>query len=208
MVIDLVLLGVLLITALRAVMKRDLVKSAIALALTSIILSALMFRLESPLAAVFELSVCGGLITVIFMCTISLTKPQVSRQEDEEMNTHSRHFGVLMVLLMATAGVLLMVGIPAGTVLPQAAVDADARSVLWNERQLDLLGQTLVIFAGFFGILVLFKQGVPRAERTGDARMRTVLSDELEPDDTVTGEVVHSEPSAGRSNVKAEKVCQ
>jgi NADH-quinone oxidoreductase subunit J len=179
MTVNLVLLSGLLIVACVAVMKRDIVKAAIALALTSITLSAFMFRLASPLAAVFELSVCGGLVTVIFMCTISQTKPLVLHQEDdEELNTHGWRFAALPILLLLAAGVLARVPIPVeGLALPPATPGADVRNVLWTERQLDLLGQTLIIFVGFFGILVLFKRGVPGVERTDAERMKRAPSE-------------------------------
>ena len=51
-----------------------LIRSIVGLALTSAILSVVMYRLHSPLAAVFELSVCSGLISVIFVTTVSFTQ--------------------------------------------------------------------------------------------------------------------------------------
>ena len=182
MIVDLLILTALLIFVLGAAMKRDTVKAAIALALASSMLSVLMFRLASPLAAVFELSVCAGLITVVFMSTISLTKP-LTVLEEERLHLRGRHFAVLPILVLAAAGLLVMVGIPTDLALPQAASAQDVRSVLWNERQLDLLGETLVILAGFFGILVLFKDKPTGVGRTGAAwlkaeRFRKEKSDE------------------------------
>ncbi|MDD5730401.1 MAG: hypothetical protein PHN57_04670, partial [Candidatus Omnitrophica bacterium] len=55
------LLIAMVLAALWAVMATRLLRAAIALALTSVILTVIMFRLNSPLAAVFELSVCAGL---------------------------------------------------------------------------------------------------------------------------------------------------
>ena len=66
MKLDLILLGGMLLCCLWAVMARGLLRAAIALATTSVVLAIIMFRLDSPLAAVFELSVCAGLITVVF----------------------------------------------------------------------------------------------------------------------------------------------
>lgn len=36
------------------------------------------------------------------------------------------------------------------------------RTMLWNERAVDLLGQMLVILAGTFGVLVLTKERIER----------------------------------------------
>jgi NADH-quinone oxidoreductase subunit J len=150
---------------------RDLVKAAIALAVTSIILTIIMFRLISPLAAVFELSVCSGLITVIFMGAISLTKRTTEQQEKIRMYSRARRFAALPVLVIAAAVVLAFVGIPMNFTVPQAVAAGDVRSVLWNERQLDLLGQILVILAGFFGVAVLFKEKVKTIGVEGNASM-------------------------------------
>lgn len=175
MIINLLLLIALTIGALWSVLKADLVKAAIALAVTSIILTILMFRFASPLAAVFELSVCAGLITVIFMSTISLTKYRTPQQEEVRQQSRDRRYAALPVLVVAAAAVLTLVGIPMNFTLPQAAAVGDVRSVLWNERQLDLLGQMLVILAGFFGISVLFKSKVKAVAKAGAALVRGEL---------------------------------
>ncbi|HEX7561381.1 MAG TPA: hypothetical protein VF347_04240, partial [Candidatus Humimicrobiaceae bacterium] len=71
----LALLIILVIAALMVVFSSRLLLAAISLAATSIMLTLLMFKLNSPIAAVFELSICAGLITVIFITTISFVKP-------------------------------------------------------------------------------------------------------------------------------------
>ena len=57
-----------------AIEKRDLLQSAILLGISSAILSIAFFIASAPIAAAFELVVCAGLITVLFISTISLTK--------------------------------------------------------------------------------------------------------------------------------------
>jgi len=39
---------------------------------------------------------------------------------------------------------------------------ADFRTVMWDHRAVDLLGQMLVILAGTFGVLVLTKERIER----------------------------------------------
>ena len=80
MYLDIVILAVLLLTSLWTVMTRSILRSAMGLALTSVILAIVMFRLNSPLAAVFELSVCAGLISVLFVSTISITQPYTTEE--------------------------------------------------------------------------------------------------------------------------------
>ena len=73
MSIFLVILAI--ISAVFAVrLTREILFSAIALGVLSIILAIICFKLDSPYAGVFELSVCAGLITVLFVVVISLTK--------------------------------------------------------------------------------------------------------------------------------------
>jgi NADH-quinone oxidoreductase subunit J len=173
--INLLLLIALTIAALWSVLRKDVVKAAIALAVTSIILTIIMFRLGSPLAAVFELSVCAGLITVIFMSTISLTKPLTAQQEEDKLHGRGRHFAVLPVMVIAAAAVLAFIGVPMDLNLPQAGAAENVRNVLWKERQLDLVGQIVVILAGFFGVLVLFRERAQATARVGIPWMRAIL---------------------------------
>ncbi len=53
---------------------RDLLYAAVSLALASVMLSVVLFQYGANIAAVFELSVCAGLITVLFVSTVSMTK--------------------------------------------------------------------------------------------------------------------------------------
>lgn len=75
----LILLTALVVAAVLAVSLKDLLKAGIALGVLSLILSAVFFKFDSPYAAVFELSICAGLITVLFTSVVSLT-----RDSDEE----------------------------------------------------------------------------------------------------------------------------
>ncbi len=148
----------MLLSAVYAVMVRSLIKSAIGLASASVILTLLMFKLSAPLAAVFELSICAGLITVVFVSTISLTQPLVPGENQDEGRRHRNRNLLLPVLLVLAAIGLALWKLPITTLLPPPeAVGADVRSVLWNERQLDLLGQVIILLTGVFGVVVLFK---------------------------------------------------
>ena len=74
-------LSLLVLFALFTVLIKNLLKAVISLAAASASLTIIMFMLNAPLAAVFELSVCAGLITVIFISVISLTKPLTPEEE-------------------------------------------------------------------------------------------------------------------------------
>lgn len=147
----------LFISAIWTVMKADIIRSAIGLAVVSIILSIIMFRFSAPLAGVFELSVCAGLITVVFMSTISLTKPLTPQEAEEASKERITRFWYLPVILLLLGVGMIYMEIPLNIAVPSPETETNVRNVLWNFRQIDLLGQVFVLLAGVFGVAVLFK---------------------------------------------------
>ena len=160
--IDTILFIAMVMAALWAVLARSLLKATIGLAVTSAIVTIIMFRLNSPLAAVFELSVCTGLITVVFVSAISLTKPLTHKETLQVSRERMKKYWYLPVIMILAGAALSFVKVPALPGLPQEAVEMDARNVLWNMRQLDLFGQILLILAGAFGIVILFKEKIKK----------------------------------------------
>jgi NADH-quinone oxidoreductase subunit J len=155
----LVLLVILLISAVWAVIEPELLKAAIALGVTSIVLAMLMFLLNSPLAAVFELSVCAGLITVVFISAISLTRMLSPEAELTRVRERWRRFTPLPILLLVLAIVLYYkLPLPSLPGLPANTAPLDTREIIWNWRRFDLVGQVLIILAGVIGVVVLFKE--------------------------------------------------
>ena len=158
MQLNIVLLILMTITALWAVMGSSLLKATIGLAVTSVIITILMFRLDSPLAAVFELSVCAGLITVVFISTISLTKPLTHQEVIERARERWKRFWPLPLIITVVGIGLAFLNMPKDLPIFHATSTLDVRSVLWNLRQLDLFGQIIIIIAGALGIVVLFEE--------------------------------------------------
>src|SRR5664280_1858275 len=72
--VNLLLIVALVAAALWTVMTARLLRAVVALAITSVLVTVLMFQLGAPIAGVFELSVCAGLIPAILITTISLTQ--------------------------------------------------------------------------------------------------------------------------------------
>ncbi len=62
------------VLAVLAVHLRDVLKGAIALALMSAVLAAVFYGMGATFAAMFELSVCAGFITVLLLAVIALTE--------------------------------------------------------------------------------------------------------------------------------------
>lgn len=156
--IMLVLLIAMTLAALWTVMTRSLLKSTIGLAATSAIITTIMFKLNSPLAAVFELSVCTGLITAVFISTISLVRPITHKEIIKLSKDRMKRFWYLPLIVIITALLLLFVNIPMNFTPPQSAVETDVRNVMWNTRQLDIFGQIVILLAGVFGTVILFRE--------------------------------------------------
>ena len=155
------LLIAMLLAAVWTVMSRSVLKAAIGLAVTSAILTILIFMLNSPLAAVFELSVCTGLITVIFVSTISLTKPLTHKEIVEMARSRIKRYIFLPAVVILAGIALAFTKLKNDLVIPPSAA-ADVRDIMWNSRQLDLFGQIIVIIIGALGVVILF------TEREGD----------------------------------------
>jgi NADH-quinone oxidoreductase subunit J len=161
MILTIAVLALTLLAALWTVLTSGLMRSVIGLAAISVLITILMFMLGADLAAVFELSVCGGLITVVFVSTISMTQPPATKGEPHEGKRKPFRRYAILPILVAAAGIAVVVlsanmSLPA---LPEAkGATANAREVLWGARRTDLLGQVIVILAGAVGVTVLFKE--------------------------------------------------
>jgi NADH-quinone oxidoreductase subunit J len=159
-IILILLLLSMVVLAVWTVMAKDLLKSAIALGVTSAILATIMFIMDSYLAAVFELSVCAGLITAIFISTISLTKPRTHEEEKVSLKQRQKRFIYLPFLLLAI-GLSLFFLVPQINInfaASPAVAEPAAQEVLWNARRTDILGHIIIILAGVFGVAILFKE--------------------------------------------------
>ncbi len=156
------ILIVLILAALASIMLRNLLKAAISLAVASALLAAAMFIMGAWLASVIELSVCAGLITVIFISTISLTKP-LSRKEDIEEGRNRMKRFIYLPFILIIVYILLILAWKRGLInikfdnIAQSGL-ITLRQTIWEKRQLDIVGQIIVILTGVFGVVVLFKE--------------------------------------------------
>jgi NADH-quinone oxidoreductase subunit J len=154
--LDIVLLMILAVAALWAVMATRLIYAALGLAFASIVLAVVMFRLGSPYAAVIELSVCAGLITAIFISVISLAKHESISEIEARMKRRWKKYAPLPVAA-AVLGIVLATLARHPRSLPAPLAETDVRKVFWHFRQVDLLGQIIIVLVGALGIVVLFK---------------------------------------------------
>ncbi len=166
-IIDIVILACLVLSAVWAVLSPRLLRAVIALAVASICVTLALFRLDSPLAGVFELSVCSGLISAVFISTISLSALETDASIAQSSKERIRRYWFLPPLLLLVGVAVTQIVLPT---MPEVQVTGDGvREVLWTQRHLDLLGQITVLLAGAFGVVVLFK-GTQKQESTKNER--------------------------------------
>lgn len=155
MILQTALLIGLVIFALLAILLRDLLRSAIALAVASLLLGIIFFRMNAPYAGVFEISVVAGLITVLFVLTIALTKTGEEVRESRLVNWVFPLVFVAFIVIDALVMKSLLGKVPA---LASNGETGSFGEVLWRARTYDLVGQIAVILAGVFAVLALFRK--------------------------------------------------
>lgn len=163
------LLGITFALILAVGLAKDLLKAAVSLAAASVFLSLVLFHHGAWVAAVFELSVCAGLITVLFVSSISLTK-------DSDQNEESKVTGYLL-----PAFLLFFIGVdffalkwiastpvtPGGVMVAADKITQGFSLAFWGDRTTDVLGQAALILAGVFAILALFKRSATHQSHEG-----------------------------------------
>jgi NADH-quinone oxidoreductase subunit J len=149
-----ILLGLLVLLSIGCCVFKDLLYVAISLATASVILALVLFQFGANISGVFELSVCAGLITVLFVATVSMTK-------DSDQKVESRlpiYFIPLFVLIFAGMDYFIVKWL-AHSMSPAGAFQSSGsfQKIFWEVRSADVLGQVVLILAGVFGILSLFR---------------------------------------------------
>ena len=155
MIVDIILAAALVLAALVTVMVARLIGSVIALAVTSAVVTIAMFRLSSPIAAVFELSVCAGLIPAIFITVIGLTQRLTPEGLSARKKEKLRRFWLLPLIVVFAGMALSQVHVPLDFAAPAAPDGGDVRTVLWIHRHTELLGQIVMLLGGVFGVVAL-----------------------------------------------------
>jgi NADH-quinone oxidoreductase subunit J len=146
----------LVVFALLVCVFRDLLYAAVSLALASVMLSAVLFQYGANIAAVFELSVCAGLITVLFVSTVSLTK-----NSDQAAESRLPAYFLPFILVLFLGLDFFLVKWLAGSTLLGAGAPpvpgANFHRVFWGQRMTDVVGQVSLILAGVYGILTIMR---------------------------------------------------
>ncbi len=152
-----VLIGVgILVSAFLSIRESRLLVTALWLALTSALVSWLMFRMGAAEVAVVELSVGAGLVTVIFVFAINIAG-------DEVLGSQPLLPRPLAWVAVVLAGVLLAWLVLPAMQTPEFLTSLDQttslhgyfKRVLWHDRSVDVILQAVLMFAGVLTVLGL-----------------------------------------------------
>ena len=155
MTLQIVLLCGLVAFSAAAVLFRDLLRAAISLAVASLFLGIIFFRMNAPYVGAFEISVVAGLITVLFIVTIALTKTEGGVRESKAAAWAFPIFFIIFLIVDFLVMRSLLGRVPA---LASPAEPGTFGEALWKVRTFDLVGQIGVIFAGVLAVLALFRK--------------------------------------------------
>lgn len=147
MVVHGFIVAAILVCAAQAVRSPRLLLSALWLAGTSALVALEMYLLGAPEVAVIELSVGAGLVTVLFVFAINIAGEEVMSALPVVPRPLARFLILVSVLLLGwmNMGVL---GIQVSVFEPLYF-----KTVLWQNRLLDVLLQMVLIFTGVLGVL-------------------------------------------------------
>lgn len=153
-------LGCMLAFSLLSVVSRKLINSAIALAAVSVALGVLMYVLGAHWAAIFEISVCSGLVTVIFISAVSLSNGDNISSGKAGGEPPRSKVKLPVILIAVGAALMIAAGLTNFSVGAPAANTSAASfdTVFWETRQADIFGQMVALVAGASAIVVFFKE--------------------------------------------------
>jgi NADH-quinone oxidoreductase subunit J len=159
MSLHLFLVAAMILCSLAAVMAKRIMNAAIFLALVSIILATIMFAANAPWAGAFELSVCAGLITVLFASTASMVGRGGSYAKRE-----TKIFRFLPPALIIFGIIIWFCG---GFFTPLFAnvYNTGENSlttvgdIIWKLRTPDLIGQLCIFVAGVLTVRTMLGEG-------------------------------------------------
>jgi uncharacterized MnhB-related membrane protein len=129
------------------------------LALCSVLVSVLLYKLGAPEVAVIELSVGAGLVTVLFVYAFSI----IGELTVDEIGIVPRPLVWTLILVTClTLGWLTIPHLEASAAISEAPFAA----TLWQMRGLDVIVQIVLIFSGIIGLmgLLAYSKKAPTAE--------------------------------------------
>lgn len=152
--------------AFLAMRAKRLLSSALWLAGCSAFVSILFYLMGAAELAVIELSVGAGLVTVLFVLAIS-----VAGEDPVELKSIIRK-PIAWALVLIPIGLLAVMIIPSLEIARATGEPAFAE-VMWQQRGLDALVQSGLIFAAVVGLLGLLADAKVRVPAKAGRPMQT-----------------------------------
>ncbi len=181
MILTSFLIVLIVIFAFQAIRAHSLIASALWLAAASALLALMFYILGALLAAVIELSVGAGLVTVLFAFAIGIA--------GEDYRALRSNVPKIVSAVLVTAALLIIFWFIRPFEQPVEAIQApqiaqNISEVIWNQRSLDIMVQIVVIFAGVLGLLGLLAEAkapleYPLAEEIAQKRVKEL--EEMQP---------------------------
>jgi NADH:ubiquinone oxidoreductase subunit 6 (subunit J) len=147
--LDVLLIVGLVVSAFFAVYLDEAIYAVLSLAVMNIILSVFYFNLDTPFAAVFQLTMGIGTVAVLF-----LTGEMLTTRVGNAQTLRQRLLG-LMVGVVLSVPSILAVGHKI-TVTPSFRFPFS--TALWELRAIDVMAQGLVILTVAIGIAMVLKK--------------------------------------------------
>ena len=161
-----ILLVLTIFCAFLATQTSRLLHATLWLAGVSALTSTMFYLIGAWKVAVVELSVGAGLVTILVVFAITMIG-------DEQQTVHIKRLPLALIVLMLLLILILTVPlIPLSPSINLPILDSE----LWQNRELDLLVQITLIFAGVLGVL-----GLLRASDTDEKTETVDVSDKLNP---------------------------
>jgi uncharacterized MnhB-related membrane protein len=160
LMVDILLMASILAFAIMALRAPKLLQSALWLSGASVLTGLLMYLLGAPEIGVIELSVGGGLVTILFVFAINITG-------EEHIPTQRLLPRPVAIGLVLVSMILLgWMSLAAYEVYLPPIGSMGVTAVLWEDRQLDVMLQIVLIFAGVLGVLSLLADSKKTGEET------------------------------------------
>jgi uncharacterized MnhB-related membrane protein len=150
----------ILACAIMSILAKRLLISAVGLALTSALVALMIFLLGAPQIAVIELSVGAGLVTVLFVFAINIAGEEVI-----DVKSILPKPLVWGCVILACGLAIFLVLRAAGFVQFPTIGEQVPAVILWEERYLDILLQTVLIFAGVLSVIGLLSHAKPETQK-------------------------------------------
>jgi len=153
---DVLLVVGLVVSAFLAVYLDETTYAVLSLAVTNVILSVFYFGLDTPFAAVFQLTMGIGTVAVLFL-TGQMLAPKTGNVQSLKQSLLGLVVGILLsVPAILAVGHNIPVTNPVGFPLSTA---------LWKLRAIDIIAQGLVILTVSLGITVVLKEKGRRRQK-------------------------------------------